>query len=94
VRFTPNFYIDAINHLDTCCTHEPEALLIESYRHYSLTRPRRPVHTTNIGVRELLPLPPEALLVKRECTPSLFLLILPGYASHRRASDQRTWKCN
>jgi len=30
-----------------------------------------------------------ALPMKRECTPSLILLILLGYASHRRASDQR-----
>jgi len=30
-----------------------------------------------------------ALPMKRVCTPSLILLILLGYASHRRASDQR-----
>jgi len=32
------------------------------------------------------------LPVERECTPSMFLMILPGYTSHRRASDQRTRK--
>jgi len=30
-----------------------------------------------------------AFPVNWECTPSLILLILLGYASHRRASDQR-----
>jgi len=48
----------------------------------------------HVYIQEVPSPPPEVLPVKRECTPSLFLLILLGYASHRRASDQRTRKCD